>query len=967
MMFETALGPAGPRRQQPRPRRSCSRSRAPTSACSTRPTTSSSTPTTSASLAKQQWTLLGVADPRPFQDVAVFAPAEDAAPGHDPGPRHRGARQVRHPRLRLDAAHDDRARPARVRVRRPRVGPALVHRAGRARPALRWAWPLAGDTAGRVVLTDPSRQPGSIGTTWEAALRALRRKPALTRADGDVIETLDDLVAFVAAKVSENDPAYDPTWVGGVSAATCQAFVRRLWKATPRLRRLVRAGLTDIDLAAQLSVVDVHALHADAQRFVVASVLAQVWAQHEDSTAQGKTFVVLDELNKYAPRQGGSPIKSLLVDVAARGRSLGVILIGAQQNPSGVDRDITNNAVARGRRPDQGVGVVRARVPAAGHAGPGPDHRPRHDDHVPAAAAGAGADPVPVPAVRHPRRRGPRAPRRRRRGRAVCWRTCDRGRRPGPRGDRGAPVLHTSDWHLGVTVRNHSRAADHDEVLAEIVAVAAAAQPDLIVHTGDLFDGHRPAMHEFGRAIKALRALAEVAPVVVLAGNHDSAVAMEVLGIALGDEPPRRRRRRRLRPARADPATASASTPGRRTPATGAVATYADPRRRPPAPRRPAVRPRQPCAQRLRRPARGQRHLQRLAAQDHRRAVEGRVRATSTRRPTWPCSPRTSTSRTPARPRRRRSTSAATTPPTPPTSRPASATWRSATSTCPRPSPAGAGSTPARSSRSTSASAARPSGSSSPTSPRVARRAVTSVPLTGGPPAARRARRRSPSSPEPRVRRRPGPRRGHGRRRAGRRTARAPPRLDDPIVVDGTTFDTLSAAVAHVLPDATVVGVVDARNPARGDGRRARRAGRAGDAQRVVPRLAGRRRRRAAPRARAWPTPARVATPVRRAPRRGDDGGDPVLAEVLALDELPAGGRRGRSGAPARREPDAPARPDVLRPALLPRHDDHRLLAARPVRRHRRHRRRQVDDHRGAEPGPVRPQVVVRGGRTSTT
>lgn len=99
-------------------------------------------------------------------------------------------------------------------------------------------------------------------------------------------------------------------------------------------------------------------------------------------------------------------------------------------------------------------------------------------------------------------------------------------------------VLHTSDWHLGVTVRNHSRAADHDEVLAEIVSIATDVQPDLIVHTGDLFDGHRPAMQEFGRAIKALRALADIAPVVVLAGNHDSAVALEVLGVALGDGHP---------------------------------------------------------------------------------------------------------------------------------------------------------------------------------------------------------------------------------------------------------------------------------------------------------------------------------------------------------------------------------------------------------------------------------------------
>jgi DNA helicase HerA-like ATPase len=209
---------------------------------------------------------------------------------------------------------------------------------------LRWAWPLTGDTTGRVVLTDPSVQATQVGSTWESALRAFRLKEPLPSNAGVVAETLDDLVEFIANKVSDGSAAFDPTWIGGVGTQTTQAFVRRLWKATPRLRRLVRAGLTEVDLAKQLSVVDVHALHADAQRFVVAAVLARIWAQHENSTAQGKTFVVLDELNKYAPRQGGSPIKTLLVDVAARGRSLGVILIGAQQNPSGVDRDITNNA-----------------------------------------------------------------------------------------------------------------------------------------------------------------------------------------------------------------------------------------------------------------------------------------------------------------------------------------------------------------------------------------------------------------------------------------------------------------------------------------------------------------------------------------------------------------------------------------------------------------------------------------------
>src|SRR4029450_23870 len=91
-------------------------------------------------------------------------------------------------------------------------------------------------------------------------------------------------------------------------------------------------------------------------------------------------------------------------------------------------------------------------------------------------------------------------------------------------------VLHTSDWHLGSAIRGHPRSDDHDAVLAEIAAIAERARPDLILHTGDLFDGARPPMTEFGRAIRVLRRLGDIAPVVVLAGNHDSSVALEVLG-----------------------------------------------------------------------------------------------------------------------------------------------------------------------------------------------------------------------------------------------------------------------------------------------------------------------------------------------------------------------------------------------------------------------------------------------------
>lgn len=103
------------------------------------------------------------------------------------------------------------------------------------------------------------------------------------------------------------------------------------------------------------------------------------------------------------------------------------------------------------------------------------------------------------------------------------------------RPDGAARLLHTSDWHLGVTVRGYSRRDDHAAVIDEIVAIAERTRPDLIVHTGDLFDGHRPAMAEFGDAITSMRRLAEVAPVALLAGNHDSAGVFEVLALALED------------------------------------------------------------------------------------------------------------------------------------------------------------------------------------------------------------------------------------------------------------------------------------------------------------------------------------------------------------------------------------------------------------------------------------------------
>ncbi len=95
-------------------------------------------------------------------------------------------------------------------------------------------------------------------------------------------------------------------------------------------------------------------------------------------------------------------------------------------------------------------------------------------------------------------------------------------------------LLHVSDWHLGRTTYNQSRASDHERVLGEIVELARQAHPDLVVHTGDVFDGVRPADADLHRGIDALRELAAVAPVVVVCGNHDSPALFRLFGKLLG-------------------------------------------------------------------------------------------------------------------------------------------------------------------------------------------------------------------------------------------------------------------------------------------------------------------------------------------------------------------------------------------------------------------------------------------------
>ena len=170
--------------------------------------------------------------------------------------------------------------------------------------------------------------------------------------DGVVVSTYENLVNLIVDRLTDEDARKD--WAGPVTGTgTVNAFVRRLRSSLRALSSIIRADLMGAQRRSistqdqQLTVVDLHNLPERAQRFVVGVVLAAETARKEDAGAGGLLFTMIDELNKYAPREGSSPIKDVLLDIAERGRSLGIILIGAQQTASEVERRIVSNSALR--------------------------------------------------------------------------------------------------------------------------------------------------------------------------------------------------------------------------------------------------------------------------------------------------------------------------------------------------------------------------------------------------------------------------------------------------------------------------------------------------------------------------------------------------------------------------------------------------------------------------------------------
>lgn len=149
-------------------------------------------------------------------------------------------------------------------------------------------------------------------------------------------------------------------------------FVSSVGKFRRHLRRLVQTRQSGIFVDSRATsekllskeigkikgghtyVVDIAKLTDAEQTLVFGDLLKTVYSLKAEAPEEGeeevpeKIIFFVDELNKYAPSGAKtSPISEQVLDIAERGRSLGVILISAQQFMSAVHSRVTGNAATK--------------------------------------------------------------------------------------------------------------------------------------------------------------------------------------------------------------------------------------------------------------------------------------------------------------------------------------------------------------------------------------------------------------------------------------------------------------------------------------------------------------------------------------------------------------------------------------------------------------------------------------------
>lgn len=203
----------------------------------------------------------------------------------------------------------------------------------------------------------------------------------------DPWDTLGALIGEIQQGVMNNEPSWknvrtwdnllngEPLMKSGVPQSLKQVGASSVGRFVRVLRRVVknrqsgvfveqRAPRRAADLGdeirsikgGQTTVVDMAKLTDEERALVFGHIIQEVYGMYAEATIDEradlpkKVIIFVDELNKYAPQrrgEGESSILEYVLDIAARGRSLGVVLISAEQFMSEVHGQVVGNCATK--------------------------------------------------------------------------------------------------------------------------------------------------------------------------------------------------------------------------------------------------------------------------------------------------------------------------------------------------------------------------------------------------------------------------------------------------------------------------------------------------------------------------------------------------------------------------------------------------------------------------------------------
>ena len=172
----------------------------------------------------------------------------------------------------------------------------------------------------------------------------LGNKHYLVRSFADLEQWFRDVLSGLEGKNSDGWRTHH--------VATIRKVRNRLSNISTRCAGLVTddGAVSDLPFGSfqdrTVYVIDVASLEEDAQDLIFARVVTRL-REHLEKRDLGVNHVVVfvDELNKYAPNDGQETyVRKMLLDLAERGRYLGLVLFSAQQFRSQVHRRVVGNS-----------------------------------------------------------------------------------------------------------------------------------------------------------------------------------------------------------------------------------------------------------------------------------------------------------------------------------------------------------------------------------------------------------------------------------------------------------------------------------------------------------------------------------------------------------------------------------------------------------------------------------------------